>query len=86
MVLQDTAQGRGSKPRTTHVRLTEYAVNATLFNWAINHSNGREVTAGAAADLESKAALTPAEAELLSDYKKLLEAWETRENASGDSC
>jgi len=81
VVLHDTAQGRGSKPRTTHVRLTEYAMNAALLNWAINHSNGREVTAGAAADLESKAALTPAEAQLLSGYKMLLEAWERREYA-----
>ncbi len=43
IVTYDSAKGRGEKPRTTHVKLTDYAIELVFTDWTLNSSKGRKV-------------------------------------------
>lgn len=85
VVLYDTARGRGSKPRTTHVRLTEYAENATVLNWAANHSDARELIEEAFDDYKAMPSLTPEENGNFEIIKIILEIWQENDKMSDGS-
>ncbi len=51
VIAYDTAKGRGEKPRTTHVKLTDYGIELTFFDWMVNSRRGRETVIGCAEEL-----------------------------------